>query len=358
MAHHMRLLGVFVPSNRRIPTANKRNVEVVPVVKAPPFTKERQDELHRNMTRYETLSDDELKALLRQRGSRVRGRRTRAHWIKALAGPEMVQDKKIYEAWKSAAESEMQVQRTPYIPPPPSNEPKKYGQYDRYLERIQDLEKRQDLMFASRYESDPERKTFLDFPLEVRKKIYKFALFGEKYAIDFMKIYSCPARDILRSHRREYQSRPIAEETTVYILDMLGAMNKEIRREARCFFYTHMHFTLLEAWQARMDTYTSIRHFLRKIGPEGRANIFNLLNISIPGEWDLNYGSMSVTDLNRTLESYAACPNLTRFTLELAVSHIFTPYLENLKAHFLRGEPLVSPSVDAFANTLALMQSL
>ncbi|KAH7405643.1 hypothetical protein DE146DRAFT_753649 [Phaeosphaeria sp. MPI-PUGE-AT-0046c] len=354
MVYHTRLLGVFVPSNRHIPTAKERNVHAVPVVDAPPFSEQRWNELNGSMAHYETLSDDDLKALLREQGIGLRGRRTRAHWIKALDGHVVAQDRKTYEAWQAQAVSQIQIQRTPYVPPPPSSEER---EQTRYHASVAELGKRQHLMFASQYQANARRKSFLVLPPEIRNQIYSLALFSEKGVFEDMKIYYCPSKDILISHRRQCHARPIAEEIMISVLDMLGAMNKQIRREIRGFFYSHMPLRVQGSWQDKMDMHTVIHHFLKKIGSEGRASLPEL-NVIPYGGWSLDYGLDGANKFNIMLDSIALCHNITYFSLELAVSHIVSPDIKYLKAHFLHSNPLVSPSLDAFADTLASMESL
>lgn len=79
-----------------------------------------------------------------------------------------------------------------------------------------------------------------------------------------MKIYYCRTQNVLISHRRQYHAHPIDEEIMISILGMLGAMNKEIRNEIRCFFNSHMPLRLQESWQADMDMHEVMHRFLDK----------------------------------------------------------------------------------------------
>lgn len=149
-----------------------------------------------------------------------------------------------------------------------------------------------------------------------------------------MKIYYCRTQNVLISPRRQYHAHPIDEEIMISILGMLGAMNKEIRNEIRCFFYWNMPLRLKGPWQADMDMHAIIHHFLDKIGPKGCISLPELDVIPYSG-WDLDYGVTGVNHFHSMRNSIAICHSIRYFSLELAVTHLFTPDIERLKAIFL-----------------------
>jgi hypothetical protein len=119
MSNRKRLLGVIVPSKRAAPNTEDGNADYVLVVQPPPFIKERRDKLDATeLQDYNSMTDDELKALIRERGLGLRGRRMRAHYIKALEAPEGQerQDLKEYQVWKDSVRIRIKVQRGEHIP--------------------------------------------------------------------------------------------------------------------------------------------------------------------------------------------------------------------------------------------------
>jgi hypothetical protein len=77
------LLAVILPSNRQIPLPEYRDPAAIPVVAAPPFDEDTCDKFDTTeMPDYNSMTDDELKA-------RMRGRRKKPHFIKALEKREL-----------------------------------------------------------------------------------------------------------------------------------------------------------------------------------------------------------------------------------------------------------------------------
>ncbi|KAF2820146.1 hypothetical protein CC86DRAFT_412599 [Ophiobolus disseminans] len=232
MATTKRLLGVFVPTNRAPPLAKDRNKDTILIVAAPPLSKERYAELDSGEEPdYDSMSGDELKTLMRERGIDIRERCVRAHWIKALKGVSLINDRN----------------------------------HD--------------------FKADPTCTSFLSLPPSVRNQIYDHALFDETHAKKMFKVSYRSSINRLLLFNREYNTA-LCEEVMLSVLDMLGATNKQMRSEVCCFFYVmaNLHLT----GEQETDAYTLLPRVLTKIGPEGRVSI-SILHPSFGDNWNLDF---------------------------------------------------------------------
>jgi hypothetical protein len=159
------LLGVIIPAPQG------RNY----LVSQPPLSQTRRAELDASaLIDYSGSTDDELRALIRERGIGLRGWRKTAHYIKALQAPEL-RDREVCQAWKDNVTVELQSQQEQKVQQEVETQALDKVRLQQH-ERIQELAKRQDLMFASKYAADPTRKSFLDLPLNIRNTVYERAL--------------------------------------------------------------------------------------------------------------------------------------------------------------------------------------
>lgn len=349
MAVTKRLLGVFVPTTRPVPGVEKRNKHVIPIVLAPPVSAERRAELDRGeRPTYEGISDDEMKTHVRERSIGLRGRRLRAHWIKALDDASLRTegtDRAKYETWKSNVANQIRWQRDEHVPYVLLSEEQRDHLLIKTLER---LRKGQNLMFASTFKADATRATFFRLPPEIRNMIYDFSLFGEENLSIFIKLKYHSSKDkLLPFFRQHYRDPQYDEEVMLSVLNMLSAMSKQTRDEVRCYSYANMpiKFQGETSIDAYTNTYTLVHRFLTKIGAEGRASIPRL-DMSLGGAWKLDFSHTGYTALNTMM----LCQGLQYFNLEPAVPHIFRGDINPLKATFLHGQPLQSPGLEAFGN--------
>jgi hypothetical protein len=163
----------------------------------PPFNQDRCDELDSaNLPNYKARSDLELKDAMRSRGIELLGRRKKAHYVRALEASDN-EDLQRYQVWKDCGDFVKTLNSTWELP------------IAQDYDVVQDwdipalralLNTRPDRMFASSYQEDPTRKTFLDLPGEIRNTIYNFTLSAHRGT--FGKIHLLVAkRQFLMWHR-------------------------------------------------------------------------------------------------------------------------------------------------------------
>jgi len=180
--------------------------------------------------------------------------------------------------------------------------------------------------------------------------------FGEDHLhTGSLKLEYIVSKDKLLLFERTHAVFPYPEEVMLSVLDMLGAMNRQIRDEVRNYFYSKMPPFLIG--EHDFDAHSLIHRTLTKIGPEGRASIPHL-EIFLGDSWDLDDGHSGYIAFNTMLGTLPACQSLQYFSLQLAVSHIFRNDVDPLKAFFLHGQPLCSPGLDAFAKFIASFPQL
>jgi hypothetical protein len=108
----------------------------------------------------------------------------------------------------------------------------------------------------------------LDLPPDIRNKTYALALLdsGEEH----MKFETVGPEGRILPFDRGYQVMQLRDEMTIATLDMLDAMNSQIRTEARRLFWAKLSFE----WAAgEAPQHEALRRFLMIIGSDGRAAI-------------------------------------------------------------------------------------
>lgn len=139
------------------------------------------------------------------------------------------------------------------------------------------------------------------------------------------------------------------------VLDMLGAMNKQIRYEARCFFYKSMPVLLTLGEPEGKNTHKLVRCLLKKIGLESHIYIPELRMSEV---WDFKDSGASVKLFRALLNDLSSCQVLVSFNIQFSVTHIFRADIEALKAFFIHGELLLSPGLEHFTAFLTSLPKL
>jgi hypothetical protein len=207
---------------------------------------------------------------------------------------------------------------------------------------------RREHMFISNYTAEPERKSFLELPPEIRNMIYRYTFTPipsgpTVWGITYSREVDSLCTSILSpgSHKLPILSA----------LGVLSAMNKQIRSEARGVFWAVFPFTI--DGPKDIDYHQTIRLVLNKLGPEGRASIpqlsVRLINMHI------HQGYLSYVAFNEIMLSLKACVNLRELRLSLGVSQIFWSDRDMLEGHLLHGQAFRSTGI---ANFITMLQSL
>jgi hypothetical protein len=148
-----------------------------------------------------------------------------------------------------------------------------------------ELRKRQDLMFASKYTADATRTSFLD-PPEIRNRIYTLSMFHHGEGEPHFKLIFHREKNALVPWFRTV--RPSFSGTlALSIVEMLDAMNKEIRVEARTTFHRDSVISLQGEWSDGEDYHSMVHRFLDGVGEEWRASLPRV---------DIYYGDCVVLD--------------------------------------------------------------
>lgn len=279
---------------------------------------------------YDVLADDELKALMKQRGVELRGRYRRRHRIRDLKEGDH-DDAYKYREWKLTTLFDFHLREKHYL------ELEEYFCHESTLaddlcgnmghvsslqnrrERIKAvLNWRQPLMFGSTFKEDPNQKPFIELPGELRNMIYQFTLFDGEQSPRW-SIYIDGLDDQFSPH--DMHTGCYTMPFTISILKVLGTLSKEIRTEVRSLFWAAVQ---VERIHVEVPRSKALPQFIKYISP-GAATVSR---------------------------------NLKMLDLEFAASNLFHEDLNELRAHFVRGAQFLSPSLDHFANSIAAMPSL
>ena len=204
--------------------------------KSPPFSKDRCDQIESGkLTDYGTNTDVQLKEEMRRRGLELRGRRKTVHYIKAT----QASDERDFERYQERKDRNDFDKKLTYKWEIPLHQDP-WEEYERHAEFQSLLDARPDRMFASNYKEDTSRKTFLDLPREIRNMIYEWALFDPGNC-SIRKLNFLRDKRQLLMWSREFHKWDYHDELTIATLRLLGATNKQIRREARALFWAKLN---------------------------------------------------------------------------------------------------------------------
>ncbi|KAI4635113.1 uncharacterized protein J4E87_000062 [Alternaria ethzedia] len=145
-----------------------------------------------------------------------------------------------------------------------------------------DLRERPEMMLTSDFKSDPSRISFMDLPGEIRNMIYDLALF-EPAESDFEQAGDWQINAVgdtfflprSEAYWSELDLTTLRGDRTLSVLHVLGALDKQIRKEVQTFFWAHVHVTITVKYSGQAYYYV-VRRFLEKIGPLGRTALAGL----------------------------------------------------------------------------------
>ncbi|CAO2657777.1 Nn.00g039030.m01.CDS01 [Neocucurbitaria sp. VM-36] len=412
MANRRRLLGVFVPSTPKqpaptptpTPAPNTSNSSAPPplVVPPPPLTAERRAQLDANdLPDYDAMTDDELIALMRERNVGLRGRPKRVHKVNALRGLDE-RDRGVWGEWREGVErverekregegdkegekvEEMEKEKGEKVEEmekkkegdmvdgeEEGEEESTIGSYEPgechhmaelrreklVRRRLKELAERQhqSLMFASAYRADPACKSFLDLPAEVRNMIYDLALFDPE--LDLTTIKASYDDDTVRLRPEFNPGREYDGAVMISVLNMLGAMNRQIRREVRGWFYKQITLRIQGSLKEDENTHNLLQRVLEKIGKEGRAYLPYLYS-PIIFFWRMDFQQVGYDSFHSLLGTMALCQSLQRVDLCLSISHLLYTDIEQLQDYFFFQATLESPGLERLVAVLSSMSNL
>jgi hypothetical protein len=207
-------------------------------------------------------------------------------------------------------------------------------------------------MFKRDFKEVPGRRSFLDLPdlpVDLRNNIYELVLFGPGVRLDKLAMYE--PKDCLLPWHREHGVVRVEDDIAIASLNLLGAVNKQIRMEARCLFWNKFH------WQLHSDRpqHEALQRFLEVIGTEGKVSITESSPCSVTGSDSSPAGH---TSFQKLLSALLPCKNLVTINLGVSVSNIFRSDVNALEAFLLRRQAMVSPGLEHFVNTITLLTNL
>jgi hypothetical protein len=212
---------------------------------------------------------------VRRRQIPLRGRTRKAQFVDALQTSDR-EDSATYRTWSDRREAQMKQeeqnraeeemsrqemekerQKGWELPINPSiqdeyDDNSRESSHDKVIHLHKELLKTRQLrMFASQYKEDATRKTFLDLPSEIRNMIYELALVENPQAATgsdklHWELNIVRAEGKLQPwHHHFFRSSSYPHELVMATLLMLGAVNKQIRNEARSLFWAKSEFVIV-----------------------------------------------------------------------------------------------------------------
>ncbi|KAI4713536.1 hypothetical protein J4E89_000982 [Alternaria sp. Ai002NY15] len=218
------------------------------------------------------------------------------------------------------------------------------------------LREHPEMMLASEFKRDPSVISFTDLPGEVRNMIYDLALF-EPPSGDFAQAgnweMTANSDHIFLSRSRTYSLElDLAElrcDRTISALHVVGALDKQIRKEVQTFFWAQIHITIVLENYDPQDYCSVVHRFLEKIGPLGRSA---LAGLTVQGVYEV-YQQPQHQEYQTMIASLRECRNLRTLNMCLPMHMVMGPQdRKAMEQFFLHGQPLVSPSVDALVGAL------
>jgi hypothetical protein len=205
-------------------------------------------------------------------------------------------------------------------------------------------------MLGSALEVNPTLKTFFDIPGELRNEIYRYALFG----------YGNKSRwkiQVIGPHRYFVPYEPSHDswevELTISTLNMLGAMDKQMRAEIRSFFWARVEVEHVQ--DPHLCQQEGMLQFLQNIGPDTRAAIPRLGH----GLTGIDSSPAAYTTFQNLLGPLSSCKHLASLRLDLMASNIFRGDKVHLMTYFQdKRRALHSPSLQRFADAITAMPRL
>jgi len=218
-----------------------------------------------------------------------------------------------------------------------------------------DLRERPEIMLTSDFKSDPSRISFMDLPGEIRNMIYDLALF-EPAESDFEHAGDWQINAVgdtfflprSEAYWSELDLTTLRGDRTLSVLHVLGALDKQIRKEVQTFFWAHVHVTITVKYSGQAYCYV-VRRFLEKIGPLGRTALAGLT----VHRRRKDYSQAQHQDFQALMVLLQDCKTLRTLDLSLPIHMVIgPPDRKAMEGFFLQGQPLVSPSIDALVGAL------
>lgn len=218
------------------------------------------------------------------------------------------------------------------------------------------LRERPGAMLTREFIRDPSRISFTDLPGEIRNMIYDLTLF-ESPEGDFEQLRKWEITTdgdcffLVRSgaYHLAVDLAELRSDRTLSVLHVIGALDKQIRKEIQTFFWAQIHATVTAEYYVGRAYCFIVRRFLEKIGPLGRSALAGLtvhrMYTSLPQAQNQEYQTM----ITLLLE----CKNLGTLDMWLPMHIVIgMPDGEAMEKFFLNAQPLVSPGIDALAGAL------
>ena len=289
---------------------------------------------------YDSMNRAQLRIRLTLRGEKLVGPNERRNYASQL--------RKLWVSWKGTYEEMKTAERK-----------------ERFQRERKALYARSGAMSAGTFKAEPGRKSFLDLPGEIRNMVYDLALFGsseDEYASagDWTITYNGKRFHPPRSpaYLEGASLGELKYDRTVSTVMMLAALDKQIRQEARTYFWSRIGVTLdsmLDPFGYRKRYLQLLEIFLQKLGAEGRGAISKLNMVGTTLKFE--YGKYQ--RLGRVLQSLRNCTNLRVLALCLTVDTLFGPADQiALKKYLLHGEAFDSPSLNNFVGVLRFLPRL
>ena len=229
--------------------------------------------------------------------------------------------------------------------------------------QVRRLRERAKLMLTSKFKAESSRVSFTDLPGEMRNMIYDLALF-DPFSGKSSEVEMEDSGDYAEAGNWVipvsivffFSGDPVAhlpELRTLSVLNVIAALNKQLRQEVHTFFWSRIKVDLRPSVQP--SCCSLVIQFLKKIGPHGRSALAGLsaypVSARSPDHHHLNYQAM-VTFLRE-------CKNLQTFGLYLPIHMMMgPPDRMGMENFFLHGHPLSSPSMDHLVGVLHSLPQL
>ena len=218
------------------------------------------------------------------------------------------------------------------------------------------LREHPEMMLTSEFKRDPSRISFTDLPGEIRNMIYDLALF-EPLSGDFAQagnweMTASSGRLFLSRYRTYHLELDLGElryDRTISALHVVGALDKQIRKEVQTFFWAQTHITIVLENYHPQGYCSVVRRFLERIGPLGRSA---LAGFTAQARYT-DYAGAQHHNYQTMLALLRECKNLRTLDMWLPMHMVMgSPDRTAMEQFFLHGQPLVSPSVEALVGAL------
>jgi hypothetical protein len=222
-------------------------------------------------------------------------------------------------------------------------------------------------LFQRKFKADPSQKSFMDFPAEVRVMVYR-SLFDHPDVTDAVVIINYdPTLDRFKEQRSDLGHF----NNIISTLNILGTLNRTIRKETRPIFWSLASFTLAPCIPSHYTGdvafapyYIAIfERFFRGLGDGGRSGIISLVVPDSIGCWCCSIQPLDLSEAGylkfmSTCSMLSDCTSLTALRITVSEYYLFREDQMALEAFFLQGGALQSKSLVAFQKILQSLPNL